>query len=185
MAAQQTLLPLPAPLSRAIQHSLCPYPQTLASLPISRIAPYIHATPSTVFGAILVTCGCLLRVTCFYKLGPLFTFDLTIFPSHTLITTGPYAYVRHPAYTGTLLMSLGIILVNFTSGSWITECGILGHGTAGAAVRAITACAWFGWWVSVGIQRCRSEDAELRKIFGKEWDKYAGGVRWWFVPGLV
>ncbi|PSR70446.1 hypothetical protein PHLCEN_2v13697 [Hermanssonia centrifuga] len=148
-------------------------------------APSIYVTPLTTLGVVLMIFGSVLRLTCFSKLGKLFTFDLTILPSHTLITSGPYAYVRHPAYTGTLSMSLGLALINFTRGSWVTECGVVGHGMTGIGIRSMVACAWFGWWVAVGIKRCESEDAELRKMFGKEWDTYASTVRAWFVPGLI
>ncbi|KAJ3558214.1 hypothetical protein NM688_g1054 [Phlebia brevispora] len=168
--AQQTVVPLPASLSRTIQHNLCAYPRSLAWLPVSKVAPNLHATPLAVLGAALVVCGSVLRLTCFRKLGTLFTFDLTILPSHELITTGPYAYVRHPAYAGTLLMCIGMLLVNFTPGSWVTECGIMGHGLRGTMVRTAAASLWLGWWLSVGVHRCRSEDAELRKIFQKVWD---------------
>ena len=82
-------------------------------------------------------------------------------------------------------MSAGILLVNFTSGSWITECGILGHDASGVIARMVVAVIWLGWWVLVGVQRCRSEDSELRKTFGKGWDNYAENVRYWFVPGIL
>ena len=172
---------LPKVASHALAQTVCA--QAYPSL--ARLAPQLRATPLTITGVALVACGCALRLICYKKLGPLFTFDLTIFPSHTLVTSGPYGVVRHPAYTGTLFMCSGILLVNFTPGSWITECGVLGTGMTGVAIRAIVACLWYGWWLSVGVYRCRSEDAELRKTFGKEWDAYAAKVRWWFVPYVM
>ncbi len=123
----------------------------------------------------------MLRLFCFRKLGRLFTFDLTILPSHTLITTGPYAYVRHPAYAGSLFIHLGLILTNFTAGSWVTECGITGS----MAIGLYFASIWFIWWFIVGVARCRSEDAELRKMFPKEWGNYASTVQSWMIPGLL
>lgn len=39
-----------------------------------------------------------------------------------LIQTGPYKYVRHPMYTGLLLMSLGLLIISF---SWPAMCGFL------------------------------------------------------------
>ena len=42
--------------------------------------------------------------------------------NHTLITTGPYRYVRHPIYTGLLVMMLGTV---FISGRVDAVCAIL------------------------------------------------------------
>ena len=58
----------------------------------------------------IVAAGTLLRLTCYRYLGTLFTFDLTLFPKHTLVTAGPYGFVRHPAYLGSLLVFLGDLI---------------------------------------------------------------------------
>ena len=91
---------VPKVASHAFAQTICA--QTFPSL--ARFAPQLRATPITLLGAALVACGCIIRLICYKKLGPLFTFDLTIFPSHTLVTSGPYGIVRHPAYAGTLFM---------------------------------------------------------------------------------
>lgn len=162
-------------LTTALSHALSPY------LPLPLIASLpIHTTPTTLLGTSLVSLGALLRLTCFRTLGPLFTFDLTILPKHTLVTAGPYAYVRHPAYTGSLAMIAGLALVNLTRGSWLAGCGCVRGGTL-----KLVGCVWWAWWLAVGVKRCRAEDAELRKTFGREWEAYAGRVRYWFVPGLL
>jgi protein-S-isoprenylcysteine O-methyltransferase len=41
-------------------------------------------------------------------LGRLFTFDVAIADDHRVIDTGPYRFVRHPAYTGSLLSFVGL-----------------------------------------------------------------------------
>ena len=41
-------------------------------------------------------------------LGRLFTFDVAIAEDHRVIDTGPYRYVRHPTYTGSLLSFVGL-----------------------------------------------------------------------------
>jgi protein-S-isoprenylcysteine O-methyltransferase Ste14 len=38
---------------------------------------------------------------------------------HELVTTGPYAYVRHPIYTGIILMALGTALTGSLWGIWV------------------------------------------------------------------
>lgn len=169
------LLPLSPSSSHTFHRTICPPTST----------PNIHVSAPALLGIALVVFGSLLRLTCFQKLGALFTFDLTIFPAHSLITSGPYAYVRHPAYTGTLSMSFGMAFINLTAGSWVAECEVLGHGLPSAALRLLGATAWMAWWFAVGFTRCRAEDAELRKKFGTEWEVYAKQVQAWFVPGLL
>lgn len=158
-----------------IRQTICP----------STRSPYLHVSYFALLGASLVVFGSLLRLTCFRKLGSLFTFDLTILPTHSLVTGGPYGYVRHPAYTGTLSMCLGMALINLTPGSWVAECGILGRGDISTFLKILGASVWFSWWVAVGVTRCRAEDAELRKKFGAEWEQYSMQVRSWFVPGIL
>jgi protein-S-isoprenylcysteine O-methyltransferase len=43
-------------------------------------------------------------------LGRLFTVNVAIREGHQLIDSGPYRYVRHPAYTAILLVHLGAAL---------------------------------------------------------------------------
>lgn len=42
-----------------------------------------------------------------------------------------------------------------------------------------TVYALWSMWVRVG-----SEDAELKKNFGKEWETYRMNVRWAIIPGI-
>lgn len=172
--AQQSIIAIPDAARHLIEETLC-----------GGHLPSLHVTPASVAGLVLVAFGSLVRLTCFRRLGTLFTFDLTILPTHNLITNGPYAWVRHPAYTGTLSMCLGIALVNLTPGGWLVESGVLGRGSFAAGLRALGAAVWFGWWLAVGMRRCRAEDAELKKKFGSEWDVYASRVRYWYIPGVL
>ncbi|KAG0694770.1 hypothetical protein DFH29DRAFT_958723 [Suillus ampliporus] len=137
-------------------------------------------TPLFLLGVMMVALGMFIRVHCFHELGQFFTFDLTIHPEHKLVTSGLYKYVRHPAYTGSLLVIAGIILSHLTPGSWANECGILGPVSSG-----LLGATWWIWAVSVGVSRVYAEDNELRKLFASEWDAYAAEVKFWFVPGLM
>jgi len=178
--SQQSIYSLPSTLSRTLSSTICPH-----TIQGTSTAPSVHITPTFILGVSLVFLGAALRLTCYQYLGKLFTFDLTIMPSHTLIKSGPYSIVRHPAYTGSLCVMLGTCLVNLTGGSWIAECRILGTGAGGVVTRLVVFGVLYGWWLSVGIYRARAEDGELKKLFGKEWTDYSKGVRWWFVPGLI
>lgn len=76
----------------------------LSPLPSMCLAshPHISATPLFILGFIASILGTYIRIDCFHALGQMFTFDLTVHPQHKLITSRFYAFVRHPAYTGSL-----------------------------------------------------------------------------------
>lgn len=129
--------------------------------------------------------GTFIRLRSYEALGSLFTFDLCIKPEHRLVTSGPYSFVRHPAYLGSLCLMAGLTFVGLTHGSWIIECAV-GSDRSGAMFA--TQCVWISWWVytaGVGYTRAVAEDEQMRNRFGEEWERYAMKVRHWFVPGLV
>ncbi|KAG6329560.1 hypothetical protein ID866_9528 [Astraeus odoratus] len=136
-------------------------------------------TPLFLAGVVLVAMGSCIRVRCFQELGQLFTFDLTMHPEHKLVTSGPYGYVRHPSYTGSMLLVMGITFSHLTPGSLAVDCLL---GPIGAAAVWAT---WWVWTMAVAKSRVFAEDKELQKRFGSDWDAYAANVKYWFFPGLV
>lgn len=174
--------------------SLLPLYSSSLSLP-SPLQSLFPATPSVnhrvtplfILGTAAILLGSYIRNTCFSTLGKLFTFTLTIQKDHFLVTTGPYSVVRHPAYTGSLLLVFGMPIAHVTAGSALVELGIVKNiadaGWGGLAVAAVWA-AWWAWGVGCATRRCIAEDEEMRKMFGKEWEEYAKKVRWWFIPGV-
>jgi protein-S-isoprenylcysteine O-methyltransferase Ste14 len=60
-----------------------------------------------ILGMILAFAGAVLASVAKRALGVLFTANLGVKEDHTLVTTGPYALVRHPIYLGILLFTLG------------------------------------------------------------------------------
>ena len=147
--------------------------------------PYLSVTPVTLFGLFLVAFGTFVRLRSYKALGSLFTFDLCVKPEHRLVTSGPYSFVRHPAYLGSLCLMAGLTFVGLTRGSWIIECAV-GSYQNGAMIA--TQCAWISWWVytaGVGYTRAIAEDEQMKNRFGEEWERYAMKVGYWFVPGLV
>jgi protein-S-isoprenylcysteine O-methyltransferase len=75
-----------------------------AALPEGRLP---HPQTFYVIGLILFILGLIVRWVAIIHLGRFFTVNIAIADDHELITTGPYRFVRHPSYTGTLLIFLG------------------------------------------------------------------------------
>ncbi|KAJ7046900.1 hypothetical protein C8F04DRAFT_1062108 [Mycena alexandri] len=161
---------------------------TLISLPLTgspvclASQPNIRLTAWFCIGWTAVILGTYIRLDCFRTLQQFFTFDLTIHPEHKLVTDrGFYRYVRHPAYTGSLLITAGLSLSHMTKGNWSTECGPLLIPCSGFIIGS----SWFLWTLAVGLSRVDAEDKEMRKLFPQEWDAWAFNVPWWFLPGLI
>ena len=92
-------------------------------------------------------------------LGKLFSLEVSIQEGHTLVTSGPYRYIRHPRYGGITIFALGIAML-------FRSCvGLL------LAVMTIGVLVW----------RIRDEEALMRREFGEEWEKYSSRT-WRFIP---
>jgi protein-S-isoprenylcysteine O-methyltransferase Ste14 len=76
---------------------------------------------------------------------------VTVKVGHELVRTGPYAWVRHPIYSGLLLATLGTALVR-------------------GEVRGLVALAvlWFGFWI-----KSRVEEQFMLKTFGPAYAEYS------------
>jgi protein-S-isoprenylcysteine O-methyltransferase Ste14 len=82
-------------------------------------------TPAAIqyFGLLLIPAGLALREWAIIKLGRFFSRTVQLEPGHRLITDGPYRWIRHPAYTGMILVDLGIA---FALGTWLGAVVTLG-----------------------------------------------------------
>jgi protein-S-isoprenylcysteine O-methyltransferase Ste14 len=88
-----------------------------------KIAPHaaIHPAPAAyAFGLGLFLAGFGMRRWSEMTLGRYFTFAVMTSANQPVITTGPYRLVRHPGYTGVLLVVLGAGAV---SGNWLGLAG--------------------------------------------------------------
>ena len=59
-------------------------------------------------GTILLYCGIALRVYSVWTLRKYFTVSVEIKTEHKIIKEGPYQYVRHPSYSGSILSLIGM-----------------------------------------------------------------------------
>lgn len=64
-------------------------------------------------GASLFVGGVILRGTAVLELGALYPHRVQVTESQRLVETGPYRWLRPPAYAGMLLAPLGLVLVFF------------------------------------------------------------------------
>jgi protein-S-isoprenylcysteine O-methyltransferase Ste14 len=70
-----------------------------------------------VLGLCLMWAGGALRWWCFRTLGRYFTFTVMTSPDQSVVTSGPYRFLRHPSYAGMLLALAGVGLV---FGNWLS-----------------------------------------------------------------
>ena len=130
-------------------------------------------------GVVLVALGTVLRVASYRALGALFTFEVVIKDDHSLVTRGPYRYVRHPAYTGAALVALGTHLIHFSSTGYITQCEI--EKTPFLVFVYMWKVGNIFSVLSLG-RRCGVEDIQLRERFGKVWEQYRIDVPYRLLP---
>ncbi len=67
-----------------------------------------HRTALFLLGVTLILLGVALRWYSIWTLGYYFTRDVAVSADQKVVQTGPYRYIRHPAYSGTFLTMLGV-----------------------------------------------------------------------------
>lgn len=168
--------------------SICPSPDSPPRSSLYHLYPNAHLSPFGTFTLFLIIPGALLCYKARLALSHHFTWDLTILPSHKLITSFPYSLIRHPTYTGALLIIIGeSFFILFADGTYLRACldadekgwKALFVGCTQAGMGLV-----LGWWMKNVPGRCIREDALLREAFGEEWDKWAVRTKWKLNPGL-
>lgn len=75
-----------------------------------------------IIGVAIAWTGLAIRWWAFVALGRYFTIKVMTSPDQPVITTGPYRFVRHPGYSGLVLILFGIGVL---FGNWIGLAGIV------------------------------------------------------------
>ena len=130
--------------------------------------------------------GTALRYWAIRTLGRLFTYQLAVHNDHKLVTSGPYAAVRHPSYTGAQVAIVGTALLQLAPGSLWAQC-IAAGGWAAATAKAfaiVYVANWAYLW-SGGLTRSSREDHVLRQEFGSEWTAWAERTPYRLYPYLL
>jgi protein-S-isoprenylcysteine O-methyltransferase Ste14 len=140
----------------------------------------VYISGRRLFGGIFCLTGAALRWLCYREMAHQFTFHITVMKDHKLVTSGPYAYVRHPSYTGGLLLDLGVLIWHLAPGSWLIESGI--RGTAMFWILVTPSVILMCFSTRMHFWRCRVEDDIMRKEFGKQWDEWANAVQYKLLP---
>lgn len=140
----------------------------------------VYISPVFMLGLCLSVLGAGIRASCYRHMGRHFTFELTIQRNHKLITTGPYALVRHPSYTGMFIFSAGSLLCLFGSGSYWNASRMWG---------CLVGWMLGGFYVAYRVYvnavlfaRVAKEDEVLRKEFKEEWEQWIQQTPYRLIP---
>ena len=128
--------------------------------------------------------GTCIRLITYRHLGRFFRFEASIQRDHELIVSGPYSVVRHPSYTGGILMICGLFPWHLSEGSWFMESGSFQWNTM---LGGFFLVLYFGAILSIvffALARMSKEDKALRNQFGKKWDDWAKRVPYSIFPGI-
>ncbi|HUC16545.1 MAG TPA: isoprenylcysteine carboxylmethyltransferase family protein [Acetobacteraceae bacterium] len=112
-------------------------------------------------GVLLFAAGGALRLWPVFVLGRRFSGLVAIQPGHSLVTDGPYRFIRNPSYLGLLVTSLGWALA-FRSGVGLLLAALL---------------------LPPLLARIHAEEALLHAQFGAEYDAYRARTAR-LIPGL-
>ncbi len=109
-------------------------------------------------GLAIQALGILLAIWARVHLGRNWSGAISIKVEHQLVRSGPYRLLRHPIYTGLLMMYLGAAL---TTGEWHAALGV--------------ALAVFAYW-----RKIRLEEATMDAAFGTDYEIYRRAL----IPGM-
>jgi len=108
----------------------------------------------------VMICGLVIRWTAILTLGKFFTVNVAIGEDHRIVQSGLYRFVRHPSYTGLLVIFFGMGLAFH---SWLSLATLILPIGAGLALRIAV------------------EERALHAAFGADYDAYAART-WRLIP---
>jgi protein-S-isoprenylcysteine O-methyltransferase Ste14 len=135
----------------------------VAALGARSVAPELR-TPALLrmAGVVVMWVGLALRVWAIAALGVGFRTTVEVEPGQVVVSSGPYRWIRHPSYTGLLLLVAGF---GAALGNWLS--------LAASVVLPLPAIVW----------RIHVEEAELNRVLGQAYRTYQS-ERARLIPGL-
>ncbi|MGP7998952.1 MAG: methyltransferase family protein [Streptosporangiaceae bacterium] len=118
--------------------------------------------PLTAAGLLLMWSGLALRIWAIRVLGRSFRMTVEVHPGQQVVDRGPYRWLRHPSYTGILLITTGLGLAD---GNWLSLALLV------VLPAAVTA------------RRIFVEEAVLTRVLGRPYADYRTRTKR-LVPGL-
>jgi protein-S-isoprenylcysteine O-methyltransferase Ste14 len=114
---------------------VCMAPAVILLIFSPKIAPAAEIRPPlvpVVVGLVIFVGGEAMRVWSKATLGRYFTYTVMTSSDQPVITDGPYRFLRHPSYTGVLMIAIGIGLL---WGNWLGLAAMTVGAVAGLAYR--------------------------------------------------
>ena len=150
------------------------------SYDIARRGAEVYISITFMVGIAMSVFGSSIRASCYRHLGRLFTFELTIQKEHKLVTSGPYAIVRHPSYLGIFSFYAGSVLCLFGPGSFWDVSG-LWTSLAGRIFGGFYV-GYSEYVAMVLFARATKEDEVLRREFKDQWVSWAKKTPYRLIP---
>jgi protein-S-isoprenylcysteine O-methyltransferase Ste14 len=128
----------------------------------ARSAQSTFASPRAA-GVIVIWLGLALRIWAIAALDDSFRTTVEVDPHQAVISTGPYRWVRHPSYTGLLLIAVGF---GVACGAWMSlvVCVVL--------------------LLPALVRRIHVEEAELESVLGEAYRAYESNTTARLIPWL-
>lgn len=189
--------------------TMLPYPCSILAPSRTDVLALQYPSTTIILSAALLVASGSVRAWCYKALGDQFRFEVSIQTRHKLVTSGPYSFVRHPAYLACYGYYIGSVGLLTSQGTYFRECVLspclqamicaIFPGTEGCeeavagvgkfhVAAMITFVVWLGDLLLIERHlagRLSWEDDMLHKEFGKEWELYAERVRWRIFPGIL
>jgi protein-S-isoprenylcysteine O-methyltransferase Ste14 len=118
--------------------------------------------PYTAAGLVVMWLGLTIRVWAVAALGSAFRTSVEVDTGQTVVSRGPYRWVRHPSYTGLILIVAGFGLA---AGNWL----------------ALAACVVLP--LAGLLRRIQVEEAELTRVLGDRYRVYRARTKR-LIPGV-
>jgi protein-S-isoprenylcysteine O-methyltransferase Ste14 len=134
----------------------------VAAVMASRATAPRIAVPYRAAGLVVTWLGLAIRVWAIAALGRAFRTTVEVDPGQAVVSTGPYRWIRHPSYSGLLLIVTGFGLA---SGSWL----------------ALAICALLP--LPALLRRIHVEEAEMARVLGDRYRAYAAQTKR-LIPGI-